>query len=324
MSLAGIKSMISGNVPLLCGAYMALDIMQGFKQALGLTGSANGSAHSQMSLERSVSYVETVFNDYKRYGLSPKFHGTVAEIGPGDNFGVALMMLADGADQVIAIDRFQSYRDDDYQSTIYAALNEKHDLARCFDGPPSEAAIKGLRYVAGVTAEHYFNTAPQKFGAVVSRAVLEHLMDPIGVLGDASKLLEPGGFQTHEIDLRDHGMFRGHHPLTFLTIPDRRYKLMTRNAGRPNRVLMPAYIQWAQSCGLEYQLLVKGLVGIEDPIEPQPWDQINADSRERSLAVVRTIRPQLDTSFQSFSDEELAPSILILSIRKPVEANARG
>jgi hypothetical protein len=44
------------------------------------------------STAKSVGYIEEVFTDYKKYGNIEKFFGVAAEIGPGDNAGVALLM----------------------------------------------------------------------------------------------------------------------------------------------------------------------------------------------------------------------------------------
>lgn len=68
---------------------------------------------------------------------------------------------------------------------------------------------------------------------------MEHLFDPVAALDGMLEALRPGGTLVHRIDLRVHGMFRGQHPLTFLTLPDAIYTRMTRNSGRPNRVLFP-------------------------------------------------------------------------------------
>ena len=51
--------------------------------------------------------------------------------------------------------------------------------------------------------------------------MLEHLYDPLAALDGMAASLAPGGtLNPPWIDFRDHGMFAGHHPLTYLTIPD--------------------------------------------------------------------------------------------------------
>ena len=78
---------------------------------MGSSLSDSGATHSNNSKNESLAYIKEVFDDYKTYGGVENFKGTIAEIGPGDNFGVALSMLADGAGQVDLLDRFYSKRD---------------------------------------------------------------------------------------------------------------------------------------------------------------------------------------------------------------------
>ena len=68
-----------------------------------------GHRHSNLSIKESLDYINLVFNDYKKYsGLEDEdiTGKKILEIGPGDNFGVALRFLAAGAEQVCCIDKF--------------------------------------------------------------------------------------------------------------------------------------------------------------------------------------------------------------------------
>src|SRR5512132_2502542 len=71
----------------------------------GNTVSAYGSTHEHWSLEKSVSYIDLVYREYIEYsGLTHEaFRGSrILEVGPGDNFGVALKFLAvAGAEKVV-------------------------------------------------------------------------------------------------------------------------------------------------------------------------------------------------------------------------------
>src|SRR5256714_12524589 len=104
----------------------------------GNTVTAYGSTHEFWSLERSVSYIERVYSEYLEYsGLGPEaFRGRrILEVGPGDNFGVALKFLTAGATQVVCLDKFYSERNVDQQTRIYRELREQlsPDEARVFD-----------------------------------------------------------------------------------------------------------------------------------------------------------------------------------------------
>lgn len=129
--------------------------------------------------------------------------------------------------------------------------------------------------------------------------------------------LRPGGTLVHRIDLRDHGMFRGQHPLTFLTLPDAIYTRMTRNSGRPNRVLFPDYRDWAARSRARTKLLVSRLVGVDRDLDPAPWENLDPALRRRAEAAVQEIRPKLALRFRAMSESEFAVAGCILVAQKP-------
>ena len=268
-------------------------------------------------MEASVAYVERVYRDYLTYGETPRLFGTVAEIGPGDNFGVAVLALADGAQAVHAIDRYYSKRDPEAQARIYEEICRRRDAAHLFSGPPGEATLRGLVYRAGDPAETYFRNCGEAYDFIISRAVMEHLYDPLEALDHMAGALRPGGRLIHRIDLRDHEMFAGHHPLTFLTIPSVAYERMVAASGRPNRVMLPGYRAWLERCGLPGSLKVTRLIGVASEFGPSPWDELPEDARVSALAAVARIRPRLREPFRSMASEDLAVSGCVLVARKP-------
>ena len=142
--------------------------------------------------------------------------------------------------------------------------------------------------------------------------MLEHLYDPLAALDDMAAALTPGGTLIHRIDFRDHGMFAGHHPLTFLTIPDALYRAMTRGSGRPNRLLLPAWRDWLARSPLTWSLRITRLVGVDGEMSPAAWDDIDPAARRTALAAVDAIKPRLAPSLAEFSDQDLAVSGLVL------------
>jgi SAM-dependent methyltransferase len=311
-----LRHLIRRSLWLTCLYYLIDDWRAARRLARGQLETRSGSRHAALDLDRSLAYIDRVYGDYCRYGGIARFQGRVVEIGPGDNFGVALCLLAGGATEVHAIDRYVPKRDEAAHQRIYAALAARPGLGVLFDGPPGEHTIRGLCHHAGTPAETFFRNAPARFDAIVSRAVLEHLYDPLTALDDMARALKPGGLMIHRIDLRDHGMFAGRHPLTFLTIPPWLYQRMTHAAGRPNRVLMPAYRDWLRRSGLEGSLRVSRLAGIPDEIEPLPIETLDPALKARAIDVVRTIRPHLAASFRRLDDESLAVSGVVLVVRK--------
>lgn len=318
-----LKSIVDRSVPLICAKHMIRDWQAGRRRAAGDLSSTSGQRHRDLDVEASLAHIERSYRAYLDYAGIDRFTGTVAEIGPGDNFGVGLMLLANGADEYHAIDRFRAPRDAEQQRQIYGALAQRHGMAALFDGEPAETTIRNLHYHAGEPAETFFRNAGLRFDAIISIAVLEHLYDPIGALSDMARALKPGGLLVHRIDLRDHGMFsRHHHPLTFLTIPAAVYRRMSRNRGRPNRVLWPSYQAWLDASGLDGTLRVTRLVGEPDDLPPAAMSDLDPAVLVPAKRRAAEIRDRLDARFAALPDEELAISGCLLSARRHASAGA--
>jgi hypothetical protein len=129
----------------------------------------------------------------------------------------------------------------------------------------------------------------------------------------------------HKIDFRDHGMFSDHgfHPLTFLTIPESIYRLMTVDSGRPNRRLLPYYRYKMATLGYKTQILITHVVGGDVDIVPHKESLIRGvDYSDATLALLNTIRPKLRTQFRNMSDEDFLVSGIFLIAHKPHVATA--
>lgn len=282
----------------------------------GDIATSSGTRHADLDIEQSLAYIEKVWRDYLAWSDRTAIAGRVVEIGPGDNFGVALLLLKHGAGFVEAIDKFAPWRDPAAQAAIYRALSERFDLTALFDGAPSETAIRNLAYHPGMPAERYFtDCAPMD--AVLSRAVLEHLDDPLASLDAQWARLKPGGLLLHRVDLRDHGMFAGNHPLTYLTISPGTYRLIAEQTGRPNRILLPYYREHAQQRGWPARFGITRLVDVPSEYPNLPWDALPELDRTRALAAVMAIRPKLAAPFRKMADRDLAVAGFVLLAEKP-------
>jgi len=259
----------------------------------------------------TARYVSEVFQDYKRYSGVPQFFGRAAEIGPGDNHGVGLMLLSDGCEQVDLVDRFYSVRNLAFNRDVYRELaNQCAALRARFDQETlsGNGEISQLRTHHGeAAAAETFFTRNGEFDLIVSRSVLEHLYDPCLAIRAMARSLSADGLMLHKVDLRDHGMFSDtFHELKFLEIPDFFYSLMTRNSGHPNRVLIHRYREILNEVLPGSKLLVTRLAGV-GPVEPyQEYESIDSASRRTSIEFVRSVRHRFARSLRSVSDEDLS------------------
>lgn len=290
-----------------------------------------GSTHSRMTLSESLDYINRVFGDYLRYSgmaIEDLQDKRILEIGPGDNLGVALMFLASGSAQVVSLDKFLSKRESEQERKIYQELRrqlndysrELFDTIINLDGKIEINSDK-LRYIYGHGIEEANDfLEPESFDFIVSRAVLEGIYDIDAAFSVMNSLLIPGGLMIHKIDLRDYGMFSGFgmHPLTFLTIPDSIYRLMTKESGRPNRRLINYYRQKMIDLGYDTKIFVTHILGREEEVLPHKERiELNVDYSEATISLLNKIHPKLNNRFKDLSDEELIVSGIFFTARKP-------
>ena len=295
----------------------------------GNTVSAYGSTHEFWSLEKSVNYINMVYREYLEYsGLGPEaVRGSrILEVGPGDNFGVALKFLAAGAEKVVCLDKFYSERHVDQQTRIYQELRKQlsADEARVFDESIKldngiDLNPDRLQYIYG----HGIEEADQilehgSFNFILSRAVIHNVYDIERGFESMDRLLAPGGYMLHKIDLSDENMFssRGMHPLTFLTIPERIYYLMASDSGKPNRKLIGDYREQMVKRGYDTKILISAVLA-EGPLVPHKERiESGVDFGGKTRFLINEIRPKLAAPYRNRSDEELATTGIFLIATK--------
>lgn len=301
--------------------------------ASGDNESLHGSTHSRIPLADSISYINTQFDDYLRYGeLAPEdLRGKrIFELGFGDNIGVALRFLAVGASQVVCLDKFYSTRDKEHEREIYQALREtlSGDELRRFDEvvdltdgiKTDPEKIKCLYGFDIEDSEELKDVEP--FDIALSRGAIQDIFEPDAAFHAMDRILKPGGLMLHKIDLSDQGMFRkyGMNPLTFLTIPDSVYRLMAEGSGKPNRKKMSYYRRLLEDLGYEVKLLITDIIGRGgrgDLVPHREKIALGVDYSDETLALVQYIRPKLSSGFKQMSDEELLVDGIFVVARKP-------
>jgi ubiquinone/menaquinone biosynthesis C-methylase UbiE len=205
-------------------------------------------------IDRCLAYIHDEVSDYFIHsGMTIKDIAgkNILEIGPGENLGVALLLIAAGADKIVCIDRFNSLIDKSKQTEIYRRLLDtltKEDRDRL----KNVITIKDGKTLFNSDKVQYMNVSaeelnkffpPKHFDFIISRAVLEHVLLIDSAMETMDLLLKTDGYMLHEVDFRDHGIFTSYKlpPLTFLSIDDKKWFKMTSNLGAPNRKLLGYY-----------------------------------------------------------------------------------
>ncbi|HKY29581.1 MAG TPA: hypothetical protein VJM12_16705 [Pyrinomonadaceae bacterium] len=300
----------------------------------GNTESILGSTHKGRTLAQSLDYIVAQFNDYLTYsGLqSSGFRGKrILEVGFGDNIGVALKFIAEGASHVSCLDKFYAKRDNEQERHIYSALRETLDesaKSRFDDAIDLTNGVirneERIQCIYGVDVEESEVLASgPPFDFVISRGALQDIYEPEKAFEGMDRLLVPGGFMLHKIDLSDKGMFRDHglNPLTYLTIPEPVYRLMAQGSGRANRKLMSDYRAILTALGYEGRLLITDVIGRKGKGDLHPHEETldrGSDYVATAQMLVNEIRPRLIPKFRTLPDEELIISGVFLIARKPI------
>lgn len=296
----------------------------------GKTTTAYGSTHESWSLEKSVNYIDRVYHEYLEYaGLTPAAVAgkRILEVGPGDNFGVALKFVIAGAAQVICLDKFYSERNQEQQTRIYRELRKglSAEQTRVFDAAIElNGEIKlnrdRIEYIYGHGIEEADQILkPASFDFIVSRAVIHNVYDLDRGFAAMDRLLAPGGYMLHKIDFSDENMFssRGMHPLTFLTIPESIYRLMARDSGKPNRKLINDYREQMRKRGYEGKIFVSAVVGVGVLAPHKERIERGVDYGQKTVSLIDEIRPQLAPPYRKLAEEELAAAGIFLVAQKP-------
>lgn len=321
-----LKLVFKKNLYLNAFIYVLYNLYSHLKILIGNITTSSGTTHSNLSIDESISYIENVFLDYKKVSGIKQFSGKVAEIGPGDNAGVALLFMADGASSVDLADRFYSTRNLNNEKLIYQALAIKYptidkfmDTSTAIDNEPT----KGIsRYYGRKASSESFFKNHKCYDYIVSRAVLEHVNDPILSLRLMYNALNPGGILIHKIDLRDHGMFSPYaDPTKFLELPDWLYKLMIRDSGYPNRFLLHEYKKTLSDMGVDFQIHISGLHGVGNLDHEYKLDELPTNLKQKALDYINQRRNKFFKSFSLCNSEDLMISSFFLVCRKPIKNN---
>ncbi len=216
---------------------------------------------------------------------------TLLEYGPGDLPGVALLMVAYGAEKVWCVDRFPLVKLSDKNVQVMRELLEKLPVPQrqraeeCFnvrgdlDSGFNPTRIEYLVRPSGLSGFH------SSVDLVYSRAVLEHVNQLAETYADMRGALRPNGISIHQVDLKSHGLHKAN-PLDFLAWPSWLWNLMYGFKGVPNRWRKIHHLQAAEEAGLVIRIV--------------------AATTSIARSEVEAIRPYLAKPFRQLDVDELA------------------
>jgi SAM-dependent methyltransferase len=292
---------------------------------------SGAAAFSDADIDGALRAIDATFEAYLRHsGLTEgRLQGLrVLELGPGDNVGVAMRFASSGASFVSTIDKFVPLRDSPYHRKLYTSLRDRltpegrrnFDAAVDLSGDRAVLHDDRLQYVYGKGFEDAEVFAPASFDLIVSNAVLEEIYDLDRAFDAMHRLLRPGGYLLHKVDLRDYGMFSkyGYHPLEFLTVPDAVYRQMVESTGQPNRRLVDYYRHKTSELGYETSIYTTWVLG--NPRELTPHKQTlekGVDYSDATLEQIRSIRPRLLERYKQLPDADLMVEGIYLVAHRP-------
>ena len=179
-------------------------------------------ADFESDLEYAISVGENYVKDIIEADLNI-VGKEILEIGPGINFGCALILLWNGAERVTVIDKYLAKFVEGYHDKFY------HDLrVRYFERNLEKfhSNIENLMTYQNVLNNDKLiarecgleNITDSTFDITLSCAVLEHVENPKSSVNNLFLITRKNGFGSHQVDFRDHRNFEK--PLEYLLLDE--------------------------------------------------------------------------------------------------------
>lgn len=236
----------------------------------------------------------------------------ILEIGPGSHLGVAISFLAQGAYQVVAVDKYGEVKFRKKEAQIYEQM-----LAPLPDKPKEKIsnllADLTLNKISGFNRQRPLNYLPDisidslrivkelpvgYFDLIVSFNTMEHIKDLNGVFRNMNTLLKKGGIMIHRVDAGSHYAVYRHSKnlLSQFLYSDKVWEWMFSNRNAPTRKVLADYVKIAQ----EEDFFIK-----ESCV-----DELVAASE------LNNSRRFLSSRFYQYFPEEISKTGFILIVRK--------
>ena len=155
------------------------------------------------------------------------------EIGPGQDFGLQLLLLGLGAKKVILVDKFLGEWLENYHPLVYKRLLVKAEIE--FPGVDfshlKEVIHLGSHQIEGLELHHVglenaSLIASNSVDITFSNACFEHLLRSEKAIKKLARISKVGGLGFHQIDFRDHRDYD--RPLEFLTFSKFGFEIILR------------------------------------------------------------------------------------------------
>jgi SAM-dependent methyltransferase len=213
---------------------------------------------------------------------------SVLELGSGDDVCVPFGFCALGASVGYATDVGACPR-----SSLSSELETGAVALLSKYGSVDASARARVEFRAGVRAESISrDLSGLKFDLIVTSSTLEHVADPRAAMIEMRKCIGPGGRMVHAIAMGNHCCGRGENErLAHLVYPEWAWHLMWSHRVGHNRL---RWFEW------EALLLETGFRIAHASVARATGEEVTA------------IRPRLAGQFRRMTDEQLAPSYVVV------------
>ena len=224
---------------------------------------------------------------------------TIVELGPGGDFALEIALVGLGAARTICIDRdpYCLPKHPERVRALYRRIAAEHGLP---PGPGDRApwhpplSPEQFEYLVGKGIEREDRVPAGSVDLMCSFAVLEHLRDLNRAFAAMARLLKPGGWMIHQVDLRDHTDFD--RPLAFLTFSEWLWRAWRWNLSYMNRVRWGAYPPLLEANGLRL-------------VDWRPTHRLSAEDLSSSV-------PRLARRFRRLSEDDLCTLGVVFAAQK--------
>ncbi len=250
---------------------------------------------------------------------NPKFLDgkIILEVGPGQDFGVPLVLMGFGVKKAILIDKFFCKWEEDFHPKYYRQLLEKAeqkyhgiDFKDLRDVIKSNSHISERLELLKVGLENVDTIPNESVDITFSNACFEHLADSQAAVKELGRITKSGGLGFHQIDFRDHRNYDK--PLEFLTMSDWVFRraLVLSKACHGNRLRSTEFAQFFRESGFEYKFLAD--LFSDDKYMKDVLTRINSKFMKMPQDSIRILSGRffLKKKMNKFSNQEIQITIL--------------